>query len=105
MAKAKKTQKKAAKKAPKKAPKKAAKKATKKVTKKTTKASKPSKSAKATKQEEGSGAVRKITKTGRYTYYVTIPKSDLTALGWKERQRVRVKRSGQKIVIEDLKKR
>ena len=49
--------------------------------------------------------MRKITKTGRYTYYVTIPKSDLTALGWKERQRVRVKRSGQKIVIEDIKKR
>ena len=49
--------------------------------------------------------VRKLTKTGSYTYYVTIPKADIDALGWKERQKLKVRRSGQKIVIEDWKPR
>ena len=49
-------------------------------------------------------AVRKITKTGQYTYYVTIPKADIKALGWRERQRVVVRRVKDKLVIEDWKK-
>jgi len=48
----------------------------------------------------GSEQLRKITKTGPYTYYVTIPKAVLETLGWRERQLVRVKRSGKKIVLE-----
>ena len=46
-------------------------------------------------------AIRKITKTGNYTYYVTIPKADIDALGWRERQRVVVRRVGKRLTIED----
>ena len=58
-----------------------------------------------TKRIQGSRSepIRKITKTGNYTYYVTIPKADLDALGWRERQKVLVKRVGKKLVIEDWK--
>ena len=59
--------------------------------------------AKKTKRKHGSGteAVRKLSKTGTYTYYVTIPRSEIDALGWKERQLLKVRRSGSRIVIED----
>ena len=55
------------------------------------------------RQGSGDESVRKLTKTGSYTYYVTIPKADIEALGWRERQRLRVRRTGQKIVVEDWK--
>ena len=45
--------------------------------------------------------VRKITKAGKYSYYVTIPKSLIKELGWRERQKVTVARKGRKIVIKD----
>ncbi len=48
-------------------------------------------------------SVRKITKTGTYTYYVTIPKTLIDELGWRERQKVVVVRSGNKLVVEDWK--
>ena len=48
--------------------------------------------------------VRKITKTGNYTYYVTIPKSLIAELGWKERQKVVVERKGAVLTIRDWKK-
>jgi bifunctional DNA-binding transcriptional regulator/antitoxin component of YhaV-PrlF toxin-antitoxin module len=51
------------------------------------------------KHGSGSESIRKITKTGEYTYYVTIPKADIEALGWRERQKVIVKRVGKKIEI------
>ena len=57
------------------------------------------------RQASGDETVRKLTKTGSYTYYVTIPKADIEALGWKERQRLRVRLTGQKIVITDWKPR
>ena len=47
---------------------------------------------------------RKISKTGSYTDYVTIPKAILRELGWRERQRVVVKRKGKSVVIRDWKK-
>ena len=47
--------------------------------------------------------VRKISKQGKYSYYVTIPKELINELGWRERQRVVVKRSGEKLIIEDWK--
>ena len=61
----------------------------------------------ATKRQQGSKSepVRKVTKTGQYTYYVTIPKIFIDELKWKERQRVVVSREGDKIVIRDWKKR
>ena len=57
------------------------------------------------KRKHGSGnePIRKISRTGGYTYYVTIPKEDLDALGWRERQRVVVKRVGKKLIIQDWK--
>lgn len=48
----------------------------------------------------GSESTRKITKTAGYTYYVTIPKEELQTLGWRERQKVLVRRVGKKLVIE-----
>ena len=48
-------------------------------------------------------SVRKITKTGTYTYYVTIPKALIDELGWRERQDVMVARSGDKLVVQNWK--
>ncbi|MDD5070512.1 MAG: hypothetical protein PHV17_07255 [Candidatus Omnitrophica bacterium] len=47
--------------------------------------------------------VRKITKTGKYTYYVTIPADYIDELGWRLKQKVVVKKVGKKIIIEDWK--
>jgi len=58
----------------------------------------------ARKHGSGQEARRKISKTGTYTYYVTIPKNLLDQLKWKERQLVTVKRVGKRLVIEDWKK-
>ncbi|MDA0989905.1 MAG: hypothetical protein O3A51_04040 [Verrucomicrobia bacterium] len=44
-------------------------------------------------------AQRKLTKTGNYTYYVTIPKALIDELEWQERQLVTVKRVGSKLMI------
>jgi len=49
------------------------------------------------------GISRKITKTGEYTYYVTIPREYIEALGWRCKQKVSVKLSGKKVIIEDWK--
>ena len=69
-----------------------------------TKAKKPTTKKPRTQDRDGrSNTVRKITKTGQYTYYVTIPKADLEALGWRERQKVVVRRAGNKLVVEDWK--
>lgn len=48
--------------------------------------------------------VRKITKTGAYTYYVTIPREYIAELRWRKKQKVTIKLSGKKIIIEDWKK-
>jgi antitoxin component of MazEF toxin-antitoxin module len=50
-------------------------------------------------------AVRKITKTGDYTYYVTIPRVILDQLRWRERQKVVVQRKGNQVTIRDWRKR
>lgn len=49
------------------------------------------------------GVTRKITKTGDYTYYVTIPREYIETLGWRCKQKVEVKLTGKKVVIEDFK--
>lgn len=49
-------------------------------------------------------SVRKINKTGDYSYYVTIPREYIAELGWKKRQKVSVKLDGDRIIIEDWKK-
>jgi bifunctional DNA-binding transcriptional regulator/antitoxin component of YhaV-PrlF toxin-antitoxin module len=48
-----------------------------------------------------SGVSRKITKTGDYTYYVTIPREYIEALGWKCKQKVTVKLVGKSVVVKD----
>lgn len=48
--------------------------------------------------------VRKLTKTGKYTYYVTIPREHIEVLGWRKKQKVTLRLSGKKIIIEDWKK-
>lgn len=47
--------------------------------------------------------VRKLTKIGGASIGVVIPIVIIRALGWRERQKVRVTRRGDKVVIEDWK--
>ncbi len=54
----------------------------------------------AARRSKQRGETRKIYKTGVYTHYVTLPKSDIDALGWRVNQRVVVKRVGERIIIE-----
>ncbi len=35
------------------------------------------------------------------TYYVTLPKELITELGWRERQKLTVKKAGAKLIIAD----
>jgi len=48
---------------------------------------------------------RKLTRMGRAgsSLGLTIPKELATALGWRERQKVVVKKSGKKLIVEDWK--
>jgi antitoxin component of MazEF toxin-antitoxin module len=50
--------------------------------------------------------IRKLTRMGRAgsSMGLTIPKELVTELGWRERQKVVVKRVGKKLIIEDWKK-
>ena len=48
--------------------------------------------------------IRKITKlAGGSSYGVTLPIEFVRELGWRERQKVVVKKSGKKLIIEDWK--
>ena len=47
--------------------------------------------------------IRKITKLGGHSLAVTIPIEIIRELKWKERQKVVVKKSGKKIIIQDWK--
>ncbi len=46
---------------------------------------------------------RKIVKNGRESYYINIPKEIMRELGWKERQKLTVRRVGRRFVVEDWK--
>lgn len=48
--------------------------------------------------------IRKIVKNGRGSHYVNLPKEISKELRWKEKQKVVVRKSGSKIIIEDWKK-
>jgi bifunctional DNA-binding transcriptional regulator/antitoxin component of YhaV-PrlF toxin-antitoxin module len=48
--------------------------------------------------------VRKITKVGQTSLAVTLPKEITTQLGWKEKQKVLVKRVRGGVLIKDWKK-
>jgi len=54
---------------------------------------------KSTKQS--SNPIRKITKTGRFSYGITFPKEIVKRLGWRERQKVIVKLKGKTLIIKD----
>lgn len=45
--------------------------------------------------------IRKLTKTGGSSYYVTLPLDYIREFGWREGQKVVVKKRGSKITIED----
>ena len=49
--------------------------------------------------------IRKLTRVGGTSLCVTIPKEHLSELGWRERQKVTVKRVGKRIIIKDWKKK
>lgn len=48
--------------------------------------------------------IRKIQQSSRGSYYLSIPIKFIRNLGWKERQKVVVKRSGKKLIVSDWKK-
>lgn len=49
--------------------------------------------------------VRKLTRLGKSSLAITLPKEMLTVLGWREKQKVSLKKRGQTIVIEDWKEK
>lgn len=54
------------------------------------------------KQEDKN--IRKLTKLGQKSIGLTLPIEMIRELGWKEKQKVVVKKSGSKLIIEDWKK-
>jgi len=46
--------------------------------------------------------IRKLTKSGRYSYYVILPKNFIDELNWRERQKMVVSLRGKKITIQDF---
>ena len=49
--------------------------------------------------------VRKLTKTGRGSMYVILPKEFISELGWRERQKLTAERVRGGILIKDWRKR
>jgi bifunctional DNA-binding transcriptional regulator/antitoxin component of YhaV-PrlF toxin-antitoxin module len=47
---------------------------------------------------------RKIVKNGRDSYYINIPKDLMRELGWRERQKLTIRRVSNRLVVEDWKK-
>jgi antitoxin component of MazEF toxin-antitoxin module len=45
--------------------------------------------------------IRKLTRVGKISLSVTIPRDLIVELGWKDNQKVIVKKRGQGILIED----
>jgi bifunctional DNA-binding transcriptional regulator/antitoxin component of YhaV-PrlF toxin-antitoxin module len=45
--------------------------------------------------------VRKLTKSGSGSYYAILPKGMIKELGWKERQKLKIKKVGKRIIIKD----
>jgi len=48
--------------------------------------------------------IRKLTKVGGLSLSVTLPIEIVREMKWREKQKVTVRKSGQKIIIEDWKK-
>ncbi len=45
--------------------------------------------------------LRQLARLGKVTLAVTLPRELILELGWKENQKVTVKRQGKKIIVED----
>ncbi|MBL7131582.1 MAG: AbrB/MazE/SpoVT family DNA-binding domain-containing protein [Candidatus Omnitrophica bacterium] len=45
--------------------------------------------------------VRKLTLTGKTTYYVTIPQEMIRSLGWRKGEKKVIRQEGKKIIIAD----
>jgi bifunctional DNA-binding transcriptional regulator/antitoxin component of YhaV-PrlF toxin-antitoxin module len=56
------------------------------------------------KNMENKKEVRKLTKNGKGSMYVILPKEHLKSLGWRERQRLEVERVKGGIFIKDFRK-
>jgi len=54
-------------------------------------------------QKMGEESVRKLGKVAGKSYYVTLPISCIRELKWREKQKVVVKKKGNKLIIEDWK--
>jgi antitoxin component of MazEF toxin-antitoxin module len=48
--------------------------------------------------------IRKLTKVGKVSLSVTLPKDLVTGLKWKDKQKVVVKRKGSSLIIRDWKR-
>lgn len=55
------------------------------------------------RRKETKTHIRRLQKMGAYTYYVTIPKKAIDELGWREKQKVVVRRAGKRFIVEDWK--
>ena len=45
--------------------------------------------------------IRKITKKNRYSYATGLPKKIMDKLKWRDGQKITIRQSGKKIIIED----
>ncbi len=54
--------------------------------------------------KQSSNSIRKITKVGKYSYSITVPKEIIKKLGWRERQKVVVKINRGGLTVKDWKK-
>jgi len=55
-------------------------------------------------EKSGSQPIRKITKVGGRSYCVTLPLALVRELKWREKQKVVIKKRGNKLIIEDWKR-
>lgn len=49
--------------------------------------------------------IRKLTRTGKYTYYLVVPKEIVDELHWRERQKLEIKKYGEGFIVRDWKKK
>ena len=56
------------------------------------------------KREQKESGIRKLTKLGKKSLAVTIPIEITREFGWREKQKVVLKKSRRKIIISDWKK-
>jgi hypothetical protein len=58
-----------------------------------------------TRKEMAKESIRKLTKSGEYSYYALLPPEWIRELNWKERQKLVLKKIGKRITIQDWKRK